>query len=92
MSDENPHAHDPLHRISHRVLGVAAFMTNAVLSRLLAPAARADRDPQGLRFHQRADRRALPEIRRVIGFAGTALGFVGGLGLGWWMLGLYAPL
>jgi putative ABC transport system permease protein len=41
-------------------LGVAAFLLNVVLTRLIGNAARPDRDPQGLRLLELADRPALP--------------------------------
>ncbi len=73
-------------------LGVAAFMTNAVLSRLLALQREQIAILKAFGFTNGQIVAHYLKFAGVIGCAGTALGGLGGFVLGRWMLGLYAPL
>src|SRR6478736_7509321 len=73
-------------------LGVAAFMTNAVLSRLLALQREQIAILKAFGFTNGQIVAHYLKFAGAIGCAGTVLGGVGGLLLGRWMLGLYAPL
>lgn len=73
-------------------LGVAAFMTNAVLSRLLALQREQIAILKAFGFTNGQIVVHYLKFAGVIGLAGTVLGGLGGLILGRWMLGLYAPL
>ena len=73
-------------------LGVAAFMTNAVLSRLLALQREQIAILKAFGFTNGQIVTHYLKFAGAIGCAGTALGGIGGLLLGRWMLGLYAPL
>ena len=73
-------------------LGVAAFMTNAVLSRLLALQREQIAILKAFGFTNGQIVVHYLKFAGVIGCAGTVLGGVGGFVLGQWMLGLYAPL
>ena len=73
-------------------LGVAAFMTNAVLSRLLALQREQIAILKAFGFTNGQIVAHYLKFAGAIGCAGTVLGGLGGLVLGRWMLGLYAPL
>ena len=73
-------------------LGVAAFMTNAVLSRLLALQREQIAILKAFGFTNGQIVAHYLKFAGVIGCAGTILGGAGGVILGRWMLGLYSPL
>lgn len=66
-------------------LGVAAFMTNAILSPLV-DLQRADCHSQGLRLHQSTGRRPLFQVRARDRHGGTLTGAIGGALLGQWLV------
>jgi putative ABC transport system permease protein len=70
-------------------LGVAAFMTNAVLSRLLALQREQIAILKAFGFANGQIVRHYLKFAAVIGLVGTVLGFFAGLFLGRWMVGLY---
>lgn len=70
-------------------LGVAAFMTNAVLSRLLALQREQIAILKAFGFGNRQIVVHYLKFASVIGLAGTTLGGFGGAFLGRWMVGLY---
>jgi putative ABC transport system permease protein len=70
-------------------LGVAAFMTNAVLSRLLALQREQIAILKAFGFSNRQIAVHYLKFAGVIGLAGSVLGVFAGLGLGRWMVGLY---
>jgi putative ABC transport system permease protein len=73
-------------------LGVAAFMTNAVLSRLLALQREQIAILKAFGFGNGEIAGHYLKFAAVIGAGGTALGILAGQFQGRWMLGLYAPL
>jgi len=70
-------------------LGVAAFMTNAVISRLLALQREQIAILKAFGFTNGQVVAHYLKFAAVIGLAGTVLGGFGGLFLGRWMVGLY---
>ena len=70
-------------------LGVAAFMTNAVLSRLLALQREQIAILKAFGFGNRQIVVHYLKFAAVIGLVGTVLGSTGGAVLGRWMVGLY---
>lgn len=70
-------------------LGVAAFMTNAVLSRLLALQREQIAILKAFGFSNRQITGHYLKFAAVIGLTGTVLGGIGGLFLGRWMVRLY---
>lgn len=70
-------------------LGVAAFMTNAVLSRLLALQREQIAILKAFGFANVQITAHYLKFAGVIGLAGSVLGVLGGLLLGRWMVGLY---
>ena len=70
-------------------LGVAAFMTNAVLSRLLALQREQIAILKAFGFTNSQIVGHYLKFAAVIGLGGTALGGIGGALLGRWMVGLY---